>query len=298
MIRSLSFENLQKTSEAVETSLPSGPYWDDVILEYSEGLRLPLNTEKNRVIALTSFPFESTQNMKFERRQGSDISAFVFQKNLKNTYLTSEGIGKSVFLSFLSFYECHPLKIVTHKTKDLVDFYRKEYFEDFARRLAEIEKQSFSILNLLFLGNLYGLFDHLPRFLKNYESVDSAEKVVLVFSPLEQIAFKKKWKESMKCRFIHLGLDAKFYQEDAQRGENDVTIVRDIVLETQREEKELKKLGKLISSGDATSLHIVWDCEVFASDYFPGKHFYFRMFLVTMLISFFYKKIIYFYSLF
>ena len=198
-----------------------------------------------------------------------------------------------MFLSFLSFYECHPLKIVTHKTKDLVGFYRKEYFEDLARRLAEIEKQSFSILNLLFLGNLYGLFDHLPRFLKNYESVDSAEKVVLVFSPLEQIAFKKKWKESMNCRFIHLGLDAKFYQEDAQRSGNDVTIVRDIVLETQREEKELKKLAKIISSGDATSLHIVWDCEVFASDYFPGNLYFFECFWFQCLYHSFFLSFVF-----
>ena len=272
MQRSLSFENLQtpKQTEKSNQQLPSGPYWDDIIIPFQDNLDLQHAKHFRKVVAIHAFPFEDMRHLKFEKRQGSDLSAFVFQKNLKKTYLTSSGAGDSLFVSFLSFYECHPLKIVTHKTKDLISFYKKEYFEDLAPKLADIRKQGFGVTSLMFLGNIYAVQDHLPRFLGMFEAKEPSKSVTLVVSPLQQSSFKSKWRECLPCRFVHFGLDSKFYIEKEEKLENDVCLKRDIVKGINEEKDLLKKLSSQVENGEVSNLHIVWDCEVFASDYFPG----------------------------
>lgn len=272
MIRSLSFENLgaKKTNKIPENPLPSGPYWDDIIIPFQEELKLESAKDFTRIIAINGFPFENMKHLKFEKRQGSDLSAFVFQKNLKKTYLTSKGAGDQLFISFLSFYECHPLRIVTHKTKDLISFYKKEYFEDLGRRLEHLRAQNFSVMNLMFLGNIYAVEQHLPRFLGMFEASDSNKTAVLMVSPLQQTEFKNRWQETLPCRFLHIGLDQKFVVDDVSKGPEDVEIIRSIMDGTAKEEKLLKDLLEQTRKGEIDCLHIVWDCEVFASDYFPG----------------------------
>jgi hypothetical protein len=273
MIRSLSFEKLGniQNKEKQKTTLPSGPYWDDIIIPYQENLNLKEAKDFNRIIAIHAFPFENMKHLKFERRQGSDLSAFVFQKNLKNTYLTSRGIDDNLFVSFLSFYEVHPLKIVTHKTKDLGAFYREKYFEDLKTKLDNLKEQEFSVMSMMFLGNIFALHDHLPRFLGMFKSTNPEKCVVLMVSPLQQTEFKNKWKEVMPCRFLHLGLDDKFYVDDQVKNEKDIELVRDIVNGVEKEVEMVKDLVNQVRKGDVQNLHIIWDCEIFASDFFPGK---------------------------
>lgn len=273
MIKSLSFEKLGviQANDTEKQPLPSGPYWDDIIIPYQEDLDLKTATDSNRVIAINAFPFESMKHLKFEKRQGSDLSAFVFQKNLKKTYLTSKGVGDQLFVSFLSYYECHPLRIVTHKTKDLLSFYRTEYFEDLRRRLDHLRAQNFSLLNLMFLGNIYALEEHLPRFLGVFKSPNPEKTAVLMISPLQQTDFKIKWRETLPCKFLHVGLDHKFVIDDVPKGPGDAEMTRNIVKGTAQEEALLKELLEQTRKGEVECVHIIWDCEVFASDYFPGR---------------------------
>jgi hypothetical protein len=288
MIRSLSFENLQNTepSKPENPTLPTGPYWDDIIINYQNELDLSFAKEHNKIIAINAFPFENMKHLKFERRQGSDLGGYVFQKNLKNTYLTSTGANGNLFVSFLSYYECHPLRIMTHKTVDLVSFYKNEFFEDLDKQLKRLEKQDFSVLNLMFLGNIYALLDHLPRFLGMFKTEEPSKTVVLLVSPLQQTEFKNRWKESMPCKFIQFGVDEKFYMEDERRDKGDVLLQRDISTGTLREEQLLKDIAGKLRSGEYSSLHIVWDCEVFASDYFPGIMLKLIIFRIMSILSF------------
>lgn len=266
MQRSLSFENL-RMGKPQDSNNPNPHLWDEEFINYKTDIDPSIFKNAKKIVTFSAFPFESTSDLKFEKRLGADLGPFVFKKNLEKCCLTAS-LNEYKFVSFLDFYEIHPLKLINKKTGNMKDFYMNQYFENMKTHLRGLEEVE-NLLNVLLLGNFGGIEGQIGRYLKWFEGVKPGKSVVLVFSPLYRQGFLNEFKEILDCKFVFLGLDKKFYREEFGLN-RDERVFRDIQNGVSTELKVLDEISKNVEEGHIENIFVVWDCEVFASDIFPG----------------------------
>lgn len=269
MQRSLSFENLGGLQSEPAQARPKN-LWDEEFLDFQPDMSVSSLSTQQKIVTFSAFPFENTNGLKFEKRLGADLGAFVFNKNLENCYLSASS-NECKFVSFLNLYEIHPLKLINKKTGNLKEFYFTQYFEELESHF-KVLRASAALLNVLIVGNLGGLEAQMGRYLSSYKGLDASKSLVLLFSPLQRTRFVDEFRQTFGCKFVWVGLDRKFYRESvAKSGLKDEMVMRDIEEGVGSELKTLDGIRRQVEGGQVENVFIVWDCEVFASDIFPGK---------------------------
>ena len=270
MQRSLSFENLGN-GQPQNSKQPEPQLWDEEFLNYQTDMDTAPLQNASKIVTFSAFAFESTSDLKFEKRLGADLGPFVFKKNLEKCCLTTSQ-NDFKFVSFLEFYEIHPLKLINKKSGNMKDFYLNQYFENMKNHLKGLGSPK-KLLNVLLLGNFGGLEGQVSRYLGSFENLQPEKTVVLMFSPLQRNTFVSEFKEILGCKFIYFGLDKKFYKKESERPEDEKAF-RDIQNGVKTELEILERVARNVEGGQIENVFIVWDCEVFASDTFPGLEFF------------------------
>lgn len=244
-----------ESSESEDNGHPV--YFRSQITDYSETLEL---APGSKTTVIFGQPVENRSVYIMERRPGCDLGVAIVNEKIRHSrYAVVDNLDSQNFISFLGYYESHPLKITS---KEVPDFYKEQIFKEICKIMINLQQ---NLSGVQFI-DIAGSIDFLMNSVRDHITLAKPNNsCVIKLSPFVH----QSYLEGIEVPVFHIGLDRKFDIDYLTRGQKLQETSRFCYYDLEEgAERHIAAMTEAFNKFD--TIELVIDCQVFSTEYFQG----------------------------
>ena len=249
--------SFQRSEDSESEDNSQAIYFRNQIADYSETLEVALGAKTTVIFGQ---PVENRSVYIMERRPGCELGVAVINDRIRHSrYAFVEQLTSENVISFLGYYESHPLKITS---KELPEFYKEQVFREVFRIVTGLQLHPYDTT----LIDVAGSIDFLMNSVRGHlNSAKLPKSCVLKLSPFVY----QSYLDGTEVPVYHIGLDRKYdadYLARKQKADSDSRLFYYDLEEGAG--AHITAMTEVFKEFD--NVDVVIDCQVFSTDYFQG----------------------------